>query len=130
MGTINIYNDENNRTYQINVDLIQSVLDDTTDGSIDMFLRIRTNIPNPSGPAFGTFLVRSLADVAPGKPPASNFDDLILGYIEYFSEQGELGQSSSSSSSSSTSSFSSSSSSSELYSESSESSSDSTEGDD
>jgi len=127
MPTISIYQAEDNKTYQVSVDINSSILD-MVDGSpsdcqTDYYLKITTTlkkaIDNSSHPIY---IIRTLSDVPTGYLPASTFTELVDDYVEYFINQAELGQSSSSSSelysvssSSSSSSF--------LYSESSSSSS-------
>lgn len=119
MAQINIYHEENNRTYQVYVNLKSGLLYTDANGGgtgeQDYYLDIYTNIPGADGAAQTEhYVVRTLNDVAPdaANDPAADFQELIIDYIKYFMGQGELGQSSSSSSSSSGSSSSSSSSSS------------------
>ena len=107
MGTINIYNDENDQTYQVTVDLQHRFLAPEAYGSPDhlgeddYYLDIYTSIPKADGTQQPHFIVRTLSDVDPDStPPASDFQELVVGYVEYFMSQGELGMSSSSSGSS------------------------------
>ena len=131
MATVPIYQEESNRTYQVNINLFASLLDndagDAGDPNVDYYLKVTTNITMPDGTAFGEFLVRDLTDTPPGFATATDFTQLVNYYVEYFIEQSELTESSSNSSSSSSSSsvaYSSSSSSSSIaYSSSSSSSS-------
>jgi len=115
MGTINIYNDENNTTYQVFVDLVSGYLSPedlggTANGEFDIWLRISTNIPKDNISSYGQYVVRDLTDVAPGaSSPADDFNALIQGYIDYFMSDAGMAMSSSSSSTSSGSSNSSSS---------------------
>ena len=109
MGTINIYNDENNTTYQVNVVLASGYLTPEPTGGgtgeYDIWLKITTTIPQSDGSSFGAYVVRTLDDVAPGaSAPAADFKALIQGYIDYFMTEAELTYSSSSSSSTSSSS--------------------------
>ena len=105
MATIQVYHEENNRTYQVNVVLNRTLLSDGS-GSAEEYLLISTTIRKADGTAFGTYRVKDLTDVPPGYPTASDFTELVNDYIEYFMDQAQLGQSSSSSSlSSSSSSF-------------------------
>ena len=120
MATINVYHDEDNKTYQINVSLKQSFLSPElgtggaglTDANLEFYLTINTTIKKVDNTGFGTYVVRSLSDVAPGAGPASSWTELINDYVDYFLTAAEMGMSSSSTSSSSDSSGSSSSSSS------------------
>lgn len=116
MATINIYHEENNRTYQVYVNLKSGLLYSDANGGgtgqQDYYLDISTNIPGADGSVQTEhYVVRKLDDVAPNAAnnPAADFQELIVDYIKFFMGQGDLGQSSSSSSSSSQSSNSSSS---------------------
>ena len=105
MGIINIYNDENDQTYQVTVDLQHRFLAPESAGASlgqdDYYLEIYTNIPKADSSQQLHHLVRTLNDVDPDSaPPAADFQELVVGYVEYFMTQGELGMSSSSSSSS------------------------------
>ena len=104
MGTINIYDDEIDQTYQVTVDLQHRFLAPESAGSYlgqdDYYLELYTNIPKADGSQQPHYLVRTLSDVDPdSSPPAADFQALVVGYVEYFLTQGELGMSSSSSSS-------------------------------
>lgn len=134
MATISIYQEEDNKTYQVSVDINSSILDlvngSPSNGDIDYYLKITTTLKKSSdGSSFPTYVIRNMSDVPDGYSTATTFTELVDDYVQYFIDQAQLGQSSSSSeSSSSSSSFlysssSSSSSSSFLYSESSSSSS-------
>lgn len=121
MGTINVYFDKDNRTYQVTAALKQGLLapdlntggTNLTDGDMEFYLEISTNIKKLDGTSFPKYVVRSLADIAPPIPPGSaipvtNYTDLINNYVGYFLAIAEMGMSSSSSSwevSSSTSSY-------------------------
>lgn len=133
MGTINVYHDEDDRTYQVVATLKQGILSPelntggtaVTDSEIEFYLEITTNIRKFDNSTFPKFIVRSLSDVAPGAAtnPATSWTVLMNEYVSYFLTTAEMGMSSSSTSSSSESSPSSnSSSSSEGYSASSPSS--------
>ena len=100
MAQVKIYNQETNSYYTINFDIKQSVLDDTTTGDNDCYILVSTNIPTVTGGRYPTFRVRTMADVAPGKGVATDFNQLCRDYIDYFTTESELTQSSSSSSSS------------------------------
>ena len=124
MPTISIYQEEDNRTYQVNVDVNTAIFDRVngapSDYQADYYLIITTNMKKAvDNSSYPTYIIRNLSDTPPGYLAATTFTELVNDYIEYFSDQSELGQSSSSSS------FSSSSSSSFLYSESSSSKSNS-----
>ena len=132
MATISIYQVENNRTYQMTVNIASAVLEkisgSPSDAAVDYYLTVSTTLRKSSDNSlFPTYVVRGLYDVPPGYATASSFTELVDDYIEYFITQAELGMSSSESSSSSSSSSmgitSSSSSSSYLFSQSSSSSS-------
>lgn len=136
MATISVYHDENNTTYTVNVALVQSFLSPEmntggaglTDANLEFYLTITTTIKKVDGTGFGTFIVRSLSDVAPGAGAATSWTQLINDYVDYFLTATEMGMSSSSTSSTSSSSSlnyssSSSSSSSMMYSVSSDSTS-------
>ncbi len=113
MGVINIYNDEDNRTYQVNFDLKTGLVIEsqtTTPGVVDYWLEVYTNIPKADGTRFTRSIVRSLSDIPPSEvTPATDLAELVAMWVEYFMTQAELAQSSSSTSSSSDSSLSSSS---------------------
>ncbi len=110
MATISIYQAEDNRTYQVTVDVFTSVLDQTyllpsNTYDIDYYLRISTTLRKSiDNSSFPTYVVRTLNDVPPGYSAASSFTELVDDYVEYFIAQAELGMSSSSSESSSSSS--------------------------
>lgn len=137
MGTINVYHDEDDKTYQVVATLKQGILSPElstggtglTDAATEIYLEITTTIKKVDGSLFPKFIVRSLNDVAPGAAtnPATSWTILMNEYVEYFLTTATLGMSSSTSSSSSQSSPSSSSSSSSEQYSSSSSSSDSTE---
>ena len=117
MATVQIYHEEDGRTSSISITLASAIVSDM-DMVRDSYLLISTGIRKLDGSGFPTFLVRSLSDTAPGAGVATDFTDLVNGYVDYFVNEAEFGQSSSSSSSST----SESSSSSENFSESSSSS--------
>jgi hypothetical protein len=105
MPTVSIYQAEDNKTYQVSVDINSSILD-MVDGSpsncqTDYYLKITTTlkkaIDNSSHPIY---IIRTLSDVPTGYLPASTFTELVDYYVEYFINQAELGKSSSSSESS------------------------------
>lgn len=115
MGTISVYNDEDNKTYKVTANLKQGLLapDQNTDGAgktladVEFYIEITTDIKKPDGTAYGKFIVRSLADVAPsivGSPsftpntPATGWTQLLNDYVEYFLTASLMGWSSSSSS--------------------------------
>ena len=109
MATISIYQAEDNRYYQVSVDIATSVLDRTygsvnTNPDIDYYLRISTTLKKSDNTAFSKYVVRTLADVPPGYGTALNFTDLVDDYVNYFITEAQLGWSSSSSSLSSSSS--------------------------
>jgi len=116
MTTIRVFNEEQNKYYQVDVSLFSAVMDRVnnlpSNGDIDYYLKITTTMKYPDGTSFGEYVIRNLSDVPTGYSAATTFTQLVNDYIEYFQVQATLGQSSSSSSSSSTSSSSSSSSSS------------------
>jgi len=124
MATITIYSQEDNRSFQVNIDLSGSILD-TDQGRQEYYLTVSTSMTYPDGSLFPIFLVKTLSDVPPGYPaPASDFNELINYYVDFFVAGSQIAASSSSSYSSSSSESSSSSSSSSFeYSSSSESSS-------
>lgn len=106
MGTINVYFDEDNRTYQVTATLKQGLLApelntggvDITDANMEFYLEISTNIRKLDGTLFPKYIVRSLSDVAPGSSPVTNYTDLVNNYVNYFLVTAEMGMSSSSSS--------------------------------
>ena len=109
MATIQVYHEEENRFYQVSVTINSTVLDmvpggSVSDAEIDYYLKITTTIRREDGTAFPQYVVRSLADAAPGYGAATTFTELVNDYVAYFIVQAGLGQSSSSSSSSSNSS--------------------------
>lgn len=106
MGTINVYFDEDNRTYQVTATLKQGLLapesntggTNLTDGDMEFYLEISTNIKKLDGGSFPKYIVRSLADVAPGAGASTTYTSLINNYVNYFITTAEMGLSSSSSS--------------------------------
>jgi hypothetical protein len=105
MATISVYHPENNRTYQVTVDIYSGVMDQNSEIGSDYYFRISTTMRKQSdNSAFPVYVIRSLSDVAPGFPVATSFTQLINDYVQYFINEQELGQSSSSSSESSSSS--------------------------
>jgi len=113
MATITVFHESVNKYYQINVGIFSSVVDAIhdvpSDGSVDFYLKITTNMKKPDGSSFSEYLVRELSDVPVGYSTATTFTELVNDYIEYFIVQSEFGQSSSSSTSSTSSNSSSSS---------------------
>lgn len=106
MATVQIYEEESNQYFQVNVTMAQNVLDIGT-GAFVLYLKVNTTIKNPlTGGSLPEFSVRTLYDVPPGaySSPAADFTELVNDYINYYITYGELGQSSSSSNSSSSSS--------------------------
>jgi len=118
--TIRVFDAPNNRYFTVTVDLATSVLSYVngviTDMTPDYYLKIITSMTKSDDTAFPKFLVRSLADYAPGFGAVDNFTDLINNYVDYFIYYAEVGMSSSSSTSSSSSSSSHSSASSSSFS--------------
>jgi len=105
MATIQVYHQEENRYYQVNVNLASAILQDAGSGRMDYYLTISTNLKKRDGTAYPTYKVTTLADVPAGTSPApTTWTELVDDYVSYFVEQSELGQSSSSSTSSSSSS--------------------------
>lgn len=108
MGTINVYHDEDDKTYQVVATLKQGLLSPEhntggaglTDAATEIYLEITTTIKKIDGSFFPKFIVRSLSDVAPGAAtnPATSWTVLMNEYVEYFLETATLGMSSSSSS--------------------------------
>lgn len=113
MATISIYQEEDNKTYQVSVDINSSILDlvngSPSNGDTDYYLKITTTLKKSDGSSFPTYVIRNMSDVPDGYSTASTFTELVDDYVQYFIDQAQLGQSSSSSS--------------EMYSESSSSSS-------
>lgn len=115
--SISIYQSSLNRTYQVTVDLLATVMDKihgsaVGTGDIDYYLKISTTMRKSNGTVFPIYVVRNLYDLPATSGsyayniPALNFTDLIDDYVDYFIYMAELVQSSSSSSiSSSSSSF-------------------------
>jgi len=109
MATIYVFNEAENKTYTVTVDVFGTVVDKLlalpTDGDIDYYLRISTTMRKTvDNSAFPVSIVRTLDDVPPGYPTATDFTDLVENYIEYYMDESELGASTSSSSLSSVSS--------------------------
>ena len=105
MATIQVYHEEENKFYQVNVNVNVAILSTDSTGAINYYLTISTNIKKYGGVSFPIFRVQDLTDVAPGySSPAANFTELIEDYVQYIITTAELGMSSSSSTSSSTSS--------------------------
>lgn len=114
MATIYVFNEAENKTYTVTVDVFGTVVDKLlalpTDGDIDYYLKISTTMRKAvDNSAFPVSIIRTLNDVPPGYLAATDFTDLIENYIEYYMDESELGASTSSSSTSSKSSSSSSS---------------------
>ena len=104
MATVQIFHEEDGSTSTVSVSLSSAILSKIDGSPADMvrdsYLLVTTSIRRADGTAFPSYLVRDLSDTAPGSGAATDFTDLVNGYIEYFVDQAELGQSSSSSSSS------------------------------
>ena len=101
MATIQIFHEEDGRISTVTVNLQTGILSDPSNlGTRDSWLLISTNLRRPDGTGFPIYLARNLSDTAPGFGVATDFTELVEGYIEYFMDQAELGYSSSSSSSS------------------------------
>lgn len=123
MGTINVYHDEDDKTYQVNATLKQGLLapdqntggTGRTDAANEVYVEITTNMKKADGTSFPKFIVRSLSDCAPTVAypsfsptcPATSWTVLINDYVNYFLNAAQFAMSSSSFSSSSVSSFSS-----------------------
>jgi len=114
MPTLAIYDMDNNRTYNMSVDLASTFT--STDnagtqegqGRTEYYITISTSIPTAEGGSFPTYYIKTLADVPAGYPTATSFDELVRYYLEYFQsiaiyESSSSDSSSDSSSSSSTS---------------------------
>jgi len=103
MATIRVYHQEDNRQYQVNVDLFATVVDRiagaASDAEIDYYLRLTTTIKQPDGTSYPAYVIRTLSDKPAAYPIRTRFTDLINDYVTYFLETSEYGQSSSSSSS-------------------------------
>ena len=99
MATIQVYVEEQNRNYNVTVNLVNGVLDDGTGDSI-YYLTLSTTLTYPDGTRFPTYVIQDLTDTPPGYGAAATFTELVNDYIGYFLVQGEVGQSSSSSSTS------------------------------
>lgn len=107
MGIIYIYNEEDNSRLQINVELKYGFLASelASANRSEYYLEITPNFRKANGSAFNKFVVRTLTDVAPGATtPATDFQELIDDYVDYFMTAAEMALSSSSSSTSSSSS--------------------------
>jgi len=111
MATIRVYHQEDNRQYQVNIDLFATVVDriagDASDAETDYYLKLTTTIKQPDGTSYPAYVIRTLSDKPAAYPLRTTFTDLINDYVTYFLAASEYGQSSSSSSSSSESSSSS-----------------------
>jgi hypothetical protein len=99
MATVQIFHEEDGRTSTVSINLASSILSDM-DMVRDTYLLVNTSIRKSDGSAFPAYLVRDLSDVAPGAGVATDWTELVNGYIDYFVSDAGLGQSSSSSSSS------------------------------
>jgi hypothetical protein len=108
MATISIYQAEDNRYYQVSVDIATSLMDriygSPSDCQTEYYLKISTTLRKPDNTAFSQYVIRTLADVPPGYSAATTFTELVDDYVEYFITYSEMGMSSSSSSLSSSSS--------------------------
>ena len=100
MATIQIFHEETGSTSTVTVTLNSAIMSDA-DMTRDTYLILTTTIPQAGGGSYPAYIIRTLADTAPTYPTASNFTELIDGYVEYFVDQSQLGQSSSSSETSS-----------------------------
>jgi hypothetical protein len=103
MPTISIYQAEDNKTYQVSVDINTAILDrvngSPSDYQADYYLKITTTMRKAvDGSAHPIYIIRTLSDVPTGYLPATTFTELVDDYVQYFIDQAELGQSSSSSS--------------------------------
>jgi hypothetical protein len=112
MAIINIYDKDTNTRYTVTVNLVSNFTNTDAaatqegQGYEEYYITIDTTIPDPDGNRYDTFYIKTLSDVPTGFPTASDFDELVRYYIEYF--QGLVIYASSSSSESSSSSSSSS----------------------
>jgi len=113
MARISVYQEETNRTYSVTAEALASVMDmvegSASDGDIDYYIRISTNIPKVDGTSWPVYIIRKLTDNPPGVEYStpSTFTELINQYVTYFITVSQLTESSSSSSSFSSSSSSS-----------------------
>jgi hypothetical protein len=103
MPTISVYQAEDNKTYQVSVDINTAILDrvngSPSDCQADYYLKITTTMRKAvDGSAHPIYIIRTLSDVPTGYLPATTFTELVDDYVQYFIDQAELGQSSSSSS--------------------------------
>lgn len=99
MGTITVFSKADNKNYSVKTELFNTVISTGTTGGNEVYLKITTDMKKPDKTAFPEFMVRTLADVCPSCGAASNFTDLINGYVAYFIGNSEIETSSSSSSS-------------------------------
>ena len=101
MASVNIYNQDEDKTYTVSFDLKNTFLKDVVDGDqIDYYLSVSTSMKKIDGTAFPRYVVKNLGDLPPGYAGAANsFSDLCQKYITYFMDTSELIVSSSSSSS-------------------------------
>ena len=111
MATIQVFNESENRFYQVQVNLFVNTLDlvngSPSNADTDYYLKITTNMKKTDGTSFGEFVVRTMADVPTDGPVTytpTTFAQLVNNYVDYFLVMAEYGQSSSSSSFSSSSS--------------------------
>ena len=111
MATIQVFNESENRFYQVQVNLFVNTLDlvngSPSNADTDYYLKITTNMKKTDGTSFGEFVVRNMADVPTDGPVTytpTTFAQLVNNYVDYFLVMAEYGQSSSSSSISSSSS--------------------------
>ena len=100
MAQVRIYNQEQNRFFNINFDLRQNIVSDGSDVEVDYFLVVSTNIPRPDGSRFPTYTVKDLSDIPEDVEMSSeeieNFTDLCRAYVSYFTVYGQQVESSSS----------------------------------
>ena len=105
MATINVFNEEDGKTYTVTVNLVAGILDRInglpTDLNIDFYLQLSTTIKKVDNSSFPIFIIRNLSDTPTGFGVAASWSELINNYVDYFLTQSTYGMSSSSSTSSS-----------------------------
>lgn len=97
MANIQIYSQEANQNYTVTLNVYSTVTEGTTDGKGEYYMTISTNYQH-QGASFPVFVIKDLTDIAPTAPAATNFSDLVKGYLDYYINYNIMESSSSSSS--------------------------------
>ena len=102
MSTIQIYHEDANRFYNVNVNMFATALNTGTTGSTEYYLKITTDMRRADGTAYPTYVIKTMTDYPTGYTPSvvpTTIAELINVYIDYYILNGITASSSTSSSS-------------------------------